>query len=76
MCRARLVEHRRVHFDGWSDAAIYDRSLLGAGHRMVGPAVVQEFGSTVPIHPGFVASVDRFGNLIVTRHLMNSQDQS
>jgi N-methylhydantoinase A len=32
-----------------------------------GPAVVEEYGATVPLHPGFRARVDRFGNLLVTR---------
>ena len=45
--------------------AIHDRSLLRAGDAIVGPAIVEEFGSTVPIHPGFSARVDGFGNLIV-----------
>jgi N-methylhydantoinase A len=29
--------------------------------------VIEEFGSTVPIHPGFVGRVDEFRNLVVTR---------
>jgi N-methylhydantoinase A len=33
----------------------------------VGPAVVEEFSSTVPLHPGFAAEVDDFGNLVVGR---------
>jgi N-methylhydantoinase A len=41
--------------------------LLGVGDVVVGPAVVQEFGSTVPVHPGFIGTVDRFGNLLITR---------
>ncbi len=65
--RPAEIARRPVHYDGWSDAAIYDRSVLGAGDRIAGPAVVEEFGSTVPIHPGFAGSVDRFGNLVVTR---------
>jgi hypothetical protein len=27
---------------------------------------VEEYGSTVPLSPGFRAEVDRFGNLVVT----------
>ncbi len=34
---------------------------------MSGPAIIEEFGSTVPLHPGFDAEVDAFLNLIVTR---------
>jgi N-methylhydantoinase A len=65
--RCAVLGTRRVHYDEWSQAAIYDRAELGAGDRVSGPAVVQEFGSTVPLHPGFSARVDTFGNLIVTR---------
>ncbi len=47
-----MVGRRRVHFDGWLDADIVDRTRLGAGDLVRGPAVIQEFSSTVPIHPG------------------------
>jgi N-methylhydantoinase A len=29
--------------------------------------VIEEFGSTVPLHPGFTAEVDELANLVVTR---------
>ena len=51
----------------WMLSGLYERTSLRAGHVVHGPAVVQEFGSTVPVHPGFVALVDDFGNLIITR---------
>jgi N-methylhydantoinase A len=57
---------RRVHFDTWVDASVYDRSLLGCGDTVAGPAVIEEFSSTIPIHPGFAATVDAFGNLVLT----------
>jgi N-methylhydantoinase A len=58
---------RPVYFDAWTDAAVYDRARLGAGDRVPGPAVLEEFSSTVPLHPGFAARVDDFGNLVITR---------
>ena len=58
---------REVYFDDWVEAAVYDRARLGAGDVVEGPAVVEEFSSTVPLHPGFTANVDSFGNLIITR---------
>jgi N-methylhydantoinase A len=59
---------RSVCFDGeqFAPATIYQRPDLAAGDVVTGPAVIEEFGSTVPIHPGFVARVDRFGNLLIT----------
>ena len=53
--------------DGEVDTALYWRPDLAPGHRIVGPAVVEEYGATVPIHPGFEARVDGWGNLVLTR---------
>jgi N-methylhydantoinase A len=58
---------RTAWFDEQVEAALYDRAKLGAGDVVVGPAVVEEFGSTVPVHPGFRAEVDDFGNLRLSR---------
>ena len=58
---------RSMYCDEWLDAAIYDRSRLAAEETIDGPAVIQEFGSTVPVFPGFRATVDSFGNLLITR---------
>ena len=59
---------REVAFDRQRQATpIYARGQLLAGDVVTGPAIVEEFGSTVPIHPGFVARVDELANLVVTR---------
>ncbi len=58
---------RPVHFDDWVETPVYWRPDLAPGDVVTGPAVVEEFGSTVPLHPGYLATVDRFGNLLVTR---------
>ena len=58
---------RQVYFDAWVDAPVYDRARLGAGDVVEGPAVLEEFSSTVPLHPGFTARVDGYGNLVITR---------
>ncbi len=63
--QAALLGARRAHFGAWYDAAIYDRALLGAGDTVPGPAVVQEFGATVPVFPGCLAAVDAVGNLLL-----------
>jgi N-methylhydantoinase A len=58
---------RRVCFDEYVEASIYPRTELAPGDKIAGPAIIEEFGATVPIHPGFCARVDTFGNLVVTR---------
>ena len=37
------------------------------GTTVEGPAILEEFGSTVPLHPGFTARIDDWMNVIVTR---------
>jgi N-methylhydantoinase A len=53
--------------DGYVDTAVLWRQGLAPGEVVEGPAIIEEFGSTVPLHPGFTARVDEFLNLIVTR---------
>ncbi|WP_121255366.1 hydantoinase/oxoprolinase family protein [Nocardioides ferulae] len=62
--------NRAVCFDaaaGYVDTPVYQRTALVPGTVVEGPAIVEEFGSTVPLHPGFAARVDEHLNLIVTR---------
>jgi N-methylhydantoinase A len=46
-------------------ATIYWRPQLAAGDELTGPAVIEEYGATIPVDPGFAARVDHFGNLLV-----------
>ncbi len=36
-----------------ADAAIYWRPALAAGDVVPGPAIIEEYGATVPVHPGY-----------------------
>jgi N-methylhydantoinase A len=61
---------REVCFDpveGYRPTPIFQRAQLPAGARVSGPAVIEEYGATVPVHPGFLVRVDAMGNLVVTR---------
>ena len=58
---------RRVFFDDWVDTPTYDRPDLAPGDVVTGPAIIEEFGSTVPVHPGFAVTVDAYGNLLLTK---------
>ena len=63
------TEHRRVYFDetqDWVDTAIYDRGALGPGHAFTGPAVVEQMDTTTVVHPGQRATVDTWGNLMIS----------
>jgi N-methylhydantoinase A len=58
---------RRVFFDDWVDTPTYNRPDLRPGDVVSGPAIIEEFGSTVPVHPGFAVTVDAYGNLLLTK---------
>ncbi|HLS01460.1 MAG TPA: hydantoinase/oxoprolinase family protein, partial [Beutenbergiaceae bacterium] len=61
---------RAVCFDadiGPVETAVWGRMDLQPGVRFTGPAIVEEFGATIPIHPGFTVVVDEHRNLILTR---------
>ena len=53
--------------DGYVDTPVFWRPDLLPGQRVSGPVVIEEYGSTVPLHPGYAASVDEHLNLVVTR---------
>ena len=61
-CRQRLrsapapAPGGRDFGDGWCEAALYDRRGSAPATWSRGPAVIEEFGSTVPVHPGFRAA--------------------
>ncbi len=60
---------RPVCYDTLGDyvsTVIYDRGRLQAGHRLDGPAVVEEMDSSTLVLPGYVAEVDGFGNLLIS----------
>ena len=62
-----MIRDHSLWMDGAEQAsAIYDRSLLKAGDIIKGPAIVIEMDSTTLIETRHVATVDDFGNLLIT----------
>ncbi|QZY30084.1 hydantoinase/oxoprolinase family protein [Nocardioides coralli] len=57
--------------DGYVDTPVVWRPDLAAGTTLTGPVIIEEYGSTVPVHPGFAVRVDDYRNLIVTREERN-----
>ena len=65
---AALVERRPVWFDGRPlDSPVWERDRLPGGARLSGPAIVEEFGATTVVPPGWHGSVDPHGNLLFER---------
>lgn len=64
---AALRSRRPAFFDGrFEDTPVYDGDRVGPGHRIEGPAIVEERFTTIVVQPGHVAEVDGAGNYVVT----------
>jgi N-methylhydantoinase A len=63
---AKLRDHE-LWMDGRAQAGIiYDRARLQAGDKVPGPAIICEMDSTTLVHTGHLATVDPFGNILIT----------
>jgi N-methylhydantoinase A len=59
-----LVERRPVWFGGLAhDCPVWDRERLPAAATIQGPAIVEEFGATTVVPPGWRGALDEHGNL-------------
>jgi N-methylhydantoinase A len=66
--KAARVGERPVYFDETGDfvtTPVYRRERLQAGHRLEGPAIVEQMDSTTVLLPGQWAAVDAQGNLLI-----------
>ncbi|MGD8903965.1 MAG: hydantoinase/oxoprolinase family protein [Anaerolineae bacterium] len=70
---AAQVGHKVVYFADWDaphaarpiPTALYDRDRLEPGNVVVGPAVLFQLDTTMIVPPGWSATVDGWGNLLV-----------
>ncbi len=61
-----LVERRPVWFTGVPvDCPVWERERLPERARFGGPAIVEEFGATTVVLPGWTGEVDEHGNLVL-----------
>ncbi|WLS10213.1 hydantoinase/oxoprolinase family protein (plasmid) [Shinella sumterensis] len=51
----------------WVSAGVYDRSALGAGDQIAGPAIIEQDDTTTVLLPGWSARADALGNLHLER---------
>jgi N-methylhydantoinase A len=57
---------RPIHFDvAATETPVYDGALLRPGNFIAGPAVVEQWGTTIVVYPGHECLIDAFGNVIV-----------
>lgn len=57
---------RKIYFKGkWIQAALYDRTKLGAGCKVDGPAIITQSDTTTLILPGHAGEVDQYLNILI-----------
>lgn len=63
-----LLERRLVYFGGSEvSCPVYQRERLPEGAAFDRPAIVEEFGATTVVPPGWGVELDRLGNLLMQR---------
>jgi len=63
------ISKRKVFFeknDGLNETPIFRRMKLKAGNTIAGPAVIEQYDATTVVHPNWQATVDRFGNIVLS----------
>lgn len=61
-------DRRSVVFDGEAhETPVLVRDRMAVGVEVRGPMVVEEHSSTTVVPPRYVATIDTFGNLVITR---------
>ncbi len=59
---------RQVYYKGaWETYAVYQRASLPVGSNIVGPAIIEQPDTTIPVLPNWRASVDEFANIVMER---------
>jgi N-methylhydantoinase A len=64
---AQPIGEKAIWFEGaLQPTSLYRREQLAAGDRFSGPAVVFQYDTTTVVPPDWLATVDPFGNLIIS----------
>ena len=66
--KASKVAERQVSFrrgESLAPTGIYRRELLRYGNELAGPAIVEQLDATTVIPPGWLGTIDPYGNLVL-----------
>jgi len=66
--KAVPVKKRRAFWgrDEWRETPVYRGEMLKPGNIVEGPAILEFYATTIPLHPGQKVGVDEYLNLIIT----------
>jgi N-methylhydantoinase A len=67
---AARIGERPVYVEslgGFTPTPVYDRELLEPGAEIAGPAIVEQLDTTTVVGPGWTATADPYGTLVMVR---------
>jgi N-methylhydantoinase A len=59
------------HSSSTGSTPVYDQALIGAGHDVAGPAILEGADTTVALYPGWTARMDDYGFVTLTKEATN-----
>jgi N-methylhydantoinase A len=62
---ARLGKRQAFFRGRFVTTPLFDGTSMAPGHKVVGPAIIEEPFTTIVVYPGQRATVDRFGNYVI-----------
>jgi N-methylhydantoinase A len=68
--QAEPVQVRQTYFreaSGFVATDVYQRDDLGRDQRLVGPAIIEEWTTTILVPPGWSARIDHLGDVVLER---------
>ena len=60
---------RPTYWDSWIESPIYDRTSLQSNQLISGPAIIEEYGSTIVVPANWSATRDDYGNLVMKKEI-------
>jgi len=71
--KSEPIDYCEVYFDKkFIDTPIYSKDSLPSGFKLFGPAIIHDPNSTVVIDPGFRASINEFGHIIIDQEELSN----
>lgn len=64
---ARPITTTQTYFGRWHETPCYERSELASGHVISGPALIFQLDTTTVIPPGWEATIDHYGSMLLKR---------
>ena len=77
LAKPKPIHYAEVHFDdNFVSTPLYSRESLPIGFEISGPAIIIDRNSTINIEPGFEASVNKLGHLIINQEFLQKSQFS